>query len=152
MLSLQLSTMRGVWITATIQPRSVVIWTGIPNSSGKWERSWHFSGVWWKMKSRLSSRSSYSLSELAFSICNHTLEASDWESLKANRAVLTIRLWLEQGFASPLVQGIDFRVQDIEYKFSLVQQDFTREVKYARFHFAPSFALPALFGRSRYHC
>ncbi|KAN0095627.1 hypothetical protein V8E51_016338 [Hyaloscypha variabilis] len=35
----------------------------------------------------------------------------------------------EQGFASPLVQGIDFRVQDIEYKFSLVQHDFTREVK-----------------------
>ncbi|KAE9366257.1 hypothetical protein N431DRAFT_419424 [Stipitochalara longipes BDJ] len=35
----------------------------------------------------------------------------------------------EQGFAAPLVQGIDFRVQDIEYKFSLVRQDFTREVK-----------------------
>jgi len=35
----------------------------------------------------------------------------------------------EQGFASALVQGIDFRVQDIEYKFSLVRQDFTRKVK-----------------------
>jgi len=34
-----------------------------------------------------------------------------------------------QGFASTLVQGIDFRVQDTEYKVSLLQQDFTREVK-----------------------
>jgi hypothetical protein len=61
-----------------------------------------------------------------------------------NRAVLTIKLWLEQGFASALVQGIDFRVQDIEYKFSLVRQDFTREVKYARFHFAHISAFPNL--------
>lgn len=36
-----------------------------------------------------------------------------------------------QGFASALVQGIDFRIQDIEYKFSLLRQDFAREVKYA---------------------
>ena len=144
--------MRGVWITATMKPRSVVTWTGIPNSSGKWERSWHFSGVWWKMKSRLFSRSSYRLSEPAFSICNHALEVSGQGSLKVNRAALTIKLWLEQGFASPLVQGIDFRVQDIEYKFSLVRNNFTREVKYAHFHCTHFFAFPTLFGRSRYRC
>ncbi|KAH8812284.1 hypothetical protein F5884DRAFT_784973 [Xylogone sp. PMI_703] len=35
----------------------------------------------------------------------------------------------EQCFAPPLVKGIDFRVQAIKYKLSLIQQDFTREVK-----------------------
>ncbi|KAH6678502.1 hypothetical protein B0J14DRAFT_582898 [Halenospora varia] len=35
----------------------------------------------------------------------------------------------EQGFAFTLVHGIDFRVQDIEYKFGLSQQYFTREVE-----------------------
>lgn len=32
-----------------------------------------------------------------------------------------------------LTEGIDFRIQDIEYKFSLAQQDFAREVKYGGF-------------------
>ena len=150
--SLQLSTTRGVWITATMQPRSAVTWTGIPNSFGKWEWSWHFSGVWWRMKSRLFSRSSYSLLKPAFSICNYVFEVSGRASLKVNGVVLTIGLWLDQGFASPLVQGIDFRVQDIEYKFSLVRQDLTREVKYACFHFAHFTAFPTMFSRSKYHC
>ena len=132
-----------------MKPRSAVIWTGIPNSSGKWEPSWHFSGFWWKMKSRLSSRSYYSLSETPFSLCNHTLKASRWGSLNVNRAVLTIILWLEQGFASTLIQGIDFRVQDIEYKLGLVRQDFTREVKYAHFYVAQFPAFPTLFADAR---
>lgn len=132
-----------------MKPRSVVIWTGILNSSGKWESSWNFSGVWWKMRSRLSSRSSYGLSETPFSLCNHTLEASRWGSLKVNRAVLTIILWLEQGFASTLIQGIDFRVQDIEYKLGLVRQDITREVKYAQFYIAHFPAFPTMFADPR---
>jgi hypothetical protein len=36
----------------------------------------------------------------------------------------------EHGFVPTLVEGIDFRIQDIEYKFSLAQQGFAREVKY----------------------
>lgn len=37
----------------------------------------------------------------------------------------------EKGFAHVLVQGIDFRLQDIDYKFGLIRQKFVREVKYA---------------------
>jgi hypothetical protein len=32
-----------------------------------------------------------------------------------------------------LAEGIDSRIQDIEYKFRLAQQDFAREVKYGGF-------------------
>jgi len=71
---------------------------------------------------------------------------------KVNRAALTIGLGSEQGFASALVQGIDFRVQDLEYKFSLVRQDFAREVKYARFHFTHFSASQTLSRRSMYYC
>ncbi|KAH8649442.1 hypothetical protein BGZ60DRAFT_534676 [Tricladium varicosporioides] len=35
----------------------------------------------------------------------------------------------DKDFNSALVRGIDFRVQDIEYKFGLAQQDFARQVK-----------------------
>jgi len=37
---------------------------------------------------------------------------------------------LDKGFTSTLVNGIDFRIQDIEYKFGLIRRGFEREVKY----------------------
>ena len=46
---------------------------------------------------------------------------------------LSLRAWSEHDFVHALVDGIDFRMQDIEYKLSLIQQNFTREVKYATF-------------------
>lgn len=53
------------------------------------------------------------------------------------KIALSLGAWSEHDFVHALVEGIDFRMQDIEYKFSLIQQEFTREVKYAHFRFAP---------------
>ncbi len=46
------------------------------------------------------------------------------------------------GFIPTLVQGIDYRIQDIEYKFSLARQDFGREVKYEIIPFYLRFTAP----------
>jgi hypothetical protein len=38
---------------------------------------------------------------------------------------------LEQGFDASLVEGIDFRIQDIDYKLVLLRQELTHGIKYA---------------------
>lgn len=37
---------------------------------------------------------------------------------------------LDQGFTSIMINSIDSRFDDIEYKFGLVQRDFAREIRY----------------------
>jgi hypothetical protein len=38
---------------------------------------------------------------------------------------------IEKGFPSTLVDGIVYRLQDVTYRFGLVQQEFVREIKFA---------------------